>query len=78
MKRQFTGLLDKNLKQIFVGDTVKTGMRRGDAGGWTTEKVVRARGLLWFTRKNIWQLQDLVTLERQQMQYDQELRELVK
>lgn len=68
-QRKFTGLLDRLRKPIFYGDRLRTGMRRGDENGWSIERVEQgADGQPC--------LADLVTGERSQMQWDQELREL--
>lgn len=70
MKR-FTGLLDRNLNRIYEGDLLRSGMRRGDHRGWTTEIVAALPS-------GEWALMDRATqTEFGQMQWDQELREVV-
>jgi hypothetical protein len=61
-----TGLLDAKGCPIFEGDLIRVGMRRGDAQGWTLEKVVRANGR--------WMLADPKTGELMEMQTDMMLR----
>lgn len=68
--RIFTGFLDRHCERIHVGDLIWSGMRRGYAGGWTVEKVVRGDDGLFY-------LADPKTGEKMDMQYDQELRELI-
>jgi hypothetical protein len=67
----FTKLLDRHCKRIYEGSILRTGMRRDYMGGWTVSKVVLGQNLEWL-------LADLKTGEKMQMQYDQELRELVE
>ena len=71
MNRVFTGLLDRHAKKIYFGDRIWSGMRRGYAGGWTPDKVVRGDD------GNIY-LANLKTGEKMEMQHDQELRELIE
>lgn len=78
-KRVFTGLLDRHCGHIYEGDCLWVGMRRGDMGGWSKEKVVRAKRKFWqrLTAPS-WSEWQLVNdhNERMDMQLDQELREL--
>lgn len=73
MKKEFTGLLDKDRDRIYNGDLILSGMRRGDANGWTTERVrkLRKKYRPWNYE---WVLADPKTGELMEMQWDQELR----
>jgi hypothetical protein len=74
--RQSTGLLDRNLKRIYLNDTIRVGMRRGDDAGWTTGRVVFNKGPEFYSW-SAFRLVDDKTGEYHDMQLDQELRELV-
>ena len=69
--KRSTGYFDRHGTMIREGDHLRTGMRRNDPKGWTTEKVV------WSAWNKTWLLADLKTKEKMQFQYDQELREIV-
>lgn len=71
-RRRLTGYFDATGLPIREGSILRTGMRRGDPKGWTTERVV------WLPKSKEWGLADLKTGERMQFQYDQQLRFLVK
>lgn len=68
---QYTGLLDKNGKEIYEGDILRSGMRRGYSGGYTNDQVV------WGEKSGEWLLADLKTGEKMQMQNDPKLREVI-
>lgn len=69
----FTGLLDVKCRPIYEGDLIWVGMRRGDTrNGWTLERVIRGSG------NDPWMLADPKTGETMQMQWDQELRGVVR
>jgi len=71
--RRFTRLFDKDGLPIYEGDLLRTGMRRDDDAGWTTEIVA------WQESCNEWALLPAPANfghEFMQMQHDQELRQL--
>jgi len=83
MKKEFTGMLDKNGKRIHVGDTLKVGIRRGDERGWSIEMVIKKPFIQRIREKikgrEFWsdyQLADPLHGERMDMVLDQELREI--
>ena len=68
----FSGLLDRHRKRIHLGDLIRMGMRRGHSGGWIEVIVIRSRN-----DSDPVLAMDPKTHEVEQMQWDQELRELV-